>query len=60
MMDELLSPKLDIIFKKLFSENLDLLRDFVSSMLSIPMEQVQNLGNYSAGGSWIEVDTPRR
>ncbi len=42
-MDELLSPKLDIVFKKLFSENLDLLRDFVSSMLSIPMEQVKNL-----------------
>ncbi len=42
-MDELLSPKLDIVFKKLFSEHLDLLRDFVASMLSIPLSEIQNL-----------------
>lgn len=32
------SAKLDVIFKKLFTENEDLLHSFVASMLDIPTE----------------------
>ena len=35
-----LSPKLDIIFKKIFSENKDLLKSLLSAMLDIPIEQM--------------------
>ncbi len=42
-MNELLSPKLDIVFKKIFTENLDLLQHFVASMLSIPMQEITGI-----------------
>ncbi len=42
-MEELLSPKLDIVFKKLFTEHLDLLKHFVASVLSVPTEQITDL-----------------
>jgi len=42
-MNELLSPKLDIVFKKIFTENLDLLQHFVASMLSIPMHEITGI-----------------
>ena len=35
-----LSPKLDIIFKKIFSENKDLLKSLLSAMLDTPVEQM--------------------
>lgn len=35
-----LSPKLDIIFKKIFSENKDLLKSLLSAMLDTPIEQM--------------------
>lgn len=38
---EVVSAKLDIIFKKLFSENTDLLLDFVASLLEIPSDKVK-------------------
>ena len=39
---DVVSAKLDIIFKKLFSDenNKDLLMDFVSSILEIPLEEM--------------------
>ncbi len=40
---EILSPKLDIVFKKLFSEHLDLLQHFVAAMMSIPPESITRL-----------------
>ncbi len=43
MMKEILSPKLDIVFKKLFSEHLDLLQHFVAAMMSIPPESITHL-----------------
>ena len=43
-MDErILSPKSDVVFKKLFTENLDLLKSFVSSALNIPDEEITGL-----------------
>ena len=42
-MCELLSPKLDVVFKTLFTRNQDLLKHFVSSMLSIPIESIADL-----------------
>lgn len=35
-----LSPKLDIIFKKIFTENEDLLQSLVSALLNIPQEKI--------------------
>lgn len=37
------SAKLDIIFKKLFSENKDLLQDFLAKILDIPYESIDNI-----------------
>ena len=42
-MDKLVSPKLDIVFKKLFSENIDILTEFISDMLDIPMEEIKGI-----------------
>ncbi|MBQ9818194.1 MAG: Rpn family recombination-promoting nuclease/putative transposase [Proteobacteria bacterium] len=39
----LLSPKLDIVFKRLFTDNLYLLRCLVSDLLNIPRQNTQNL-----------------
>ncbi|MCL2054358.1 MAG: Rpn family recombination-promoting nuclease/putative transposase [Oscillospiraceae bacterium] len=38
-----LKAKLDIIFKKLFTENMKLLIDLISSLLNIPIEAIQNV-----------------
>lgn len=38
---DVVSAKLDIIFKKLFSENEDLLHDFLANILDIPGESIQ-------------------
>ncbi len=38
-----LSPKLDIVFKKLFTENEQEFRVFLSDMLGIPLESIQEL-----------------
>ena len=43
MMDKLVSPKLDIVFKKLFSENPDILKEFLSDMLDIPIEKIKGI-----------------
>ena len=40
---EYLSPKLDIIFKKIFSENRDLLQAFVSDLLDIPTDSITEI-----------------
>lgn len=42
-MREVLSAKLDIIFKKLFTENQDLLQCFLCSILDIPFDDVEEL-----------------
>ena len=39
----LFSPKLDIVFKKLFTENVDSLRVFLSDMLGIPLPSIKRL-----------------
>lgn len=38
---DVVSAKLDVIFKKLFTENEDLLHSFVASMLDIPTESIK-------------------
>lgn len=43
MDNKLVSPKLDIVFKKLFSENIDILTEFISDMLDIPMEKIKDI-----------------
>ena len=37
---DVVSAKLDIIFKKFFTENVDMLYSFVASMLDIPQESI--------------------
>ena len=37
------SAKLDVIFKKLFTENTDMLHSFVASMLDIPPESIKRI-----------------
>ncbi len=43
MSRDVVSAKLDIIFKKLFSENEDMLLSFVASMLDIPIESISEI-----------------
>ena len=43
MARNVISAKLDIIFKKLFTENEDMLYSFVSSMLDIPQESISEI-----------------
>lgn len=43
MARNVISAKLDIIFKKLFIENEDLLHSFVASMLDIPAERIRSI-----------------
>lgn len=43
MAKKVVSAKLDIIFKKLFTENEDLLRDFLSCILDIPIESIKEI-----------------
>lgn len=40
---DVVSAKLDVIFKKLFTENTDLLHSFVASMLDIPPESIKEI-----------------
>ena len=40
---DVVSAKLDVIFKKLFTENSDLLHSFVASMLDIPPESIKEI-----------------
>ena len=40
---DVVSAKLDIIFKKLFTDNKDLLQSFVASMLNIPTESITEI-----------------
>ena len=40
---DVVSAKLDVIFKKLFTENADLLHSFVASMLDIPPENIKEI-----------------
>ena len=39
----LVKAKLDVIFKKLFTDHKDLLKDFISEILDIPIEKIQDL-----------------
>lgn len=43
MARNVISAKLDIIFKKLFTENRDMLHSFVASMLDIPPENISEI-----------------
>ena len=43
MARDVVSAKLDIIFKKLFTENEDMLYSFVASMLDIPQESISEI-----------------
>ncbi|MCM1315230.1 MAG: Rpn family recombination-promoting nuclease/putative transposase [Alistipes senegalensis] len=43
MSRDVISAKLDIIFKKLFSENEDLLHDFLASILEIPNDSIKKI-----------------
>ena len=39
----IVKAKLDVIFKKLFTENEDLLHDFISEMLDIPSDKIKDI-----------------
>ena len=43
MARNIISAKLDIIFKKLFTENKDMLHSFVASMLDMPPESIERI-----------------
>lgn len=43
MSRNVISAKLDIIFKKMFTENEDMLHSFVASMLDIPQENISDI-----------------
>lgn len=43
MAHNVVSAKLDIIFKKIFTENADLLHSFVASLLDIPPESITDI-----------------
>ena len=43
MARDVISAKLDIIFKKIFTENEDMLHSFVASMLDIPQESISEI-----------------
>ena len=43
MARDVVSAKLDIIFKKLFTENEDMLHSFVASMLDVPQESISEI-----------------
>lgn len=40
---EVVKAKLDVIFKKLFTDHNDLLKDFISGILDIPLEKIQDI-----------------
>ena len=43
MARDVVSAKLDIIFKKIFTENEDLLQEFLADILEIPSESIQGM-----------------
>lgn len=43
MARNVISAKLDIIFKKIFTENQDMLREFLSDILDIPISSIQEI-----------------
>ena len=43
MARNVISAKLDITFKKIFTENEDMLHSFVASMLDIPQESISEI-----------------
>lgn len=43
MARDVVTAKLDIIFKKIFTENKDMLHSFVASMLEIPSESISDI-----------------
>ena len=43
MARDVVSAKLDIIFKKIFTENKDMLTSFISSILDIPIESISEI-----------------
>ncbi len=43
MARDVVSAKLDIIFKKFFTENEDMLQEFLADILDIPSESIQNM-----------------
>ena len=55
MGNELLSAKTDIVFKKIFIENEDLLQDFLANMLDIP---VKNIVDIEIKNTEIQPDSP--
>ena len=55
MGNELLSAKTDIVFKKIFIENEDLLQDFLANMLDIP---VKNIMDIEIKNTEIQPDSP--
>lgn len=43
MARDVVSAKLDIIFKKFFTDNRDMLHEFVADMLEIPSESIKEI-----------------
>ena len=43
MAEKFISAKLDIVFKKLFAENTDILKEFISDILDIPIEKIKGI-----------------
>ena len=43
MGEKFISAKLDIVFKKLFAENEDILKEFLSDILDIPIEKIKGI-----------------
>lgn len=43
MSGEIVKPKLDIVFKILFTTDLDMLKTFIADMLSIPVKKIKKL-----------------
>ncbi|MCH5350051.1 MAG: Rpn family recombination-promoting nuclease/putative transposase [Oscillospiraceae bacterium] len=43
MGEKFISAKLDIVFKKLFAENTDILKEFLSDILDIPIEKINGI-----------------
>ena len=55
MGNELLSAKTDIVFKKIFIENKDLLQDFLANMLDIPSKDIVDI---TIKNTEIQPDSP--
>ena len=43
MSKELISAKIDVVFKKFFIENKDLLREFLADILEIPVNDIEEI-----------------